>query len=45
MFFSVLRFFNIYMNAKVTLKGQSLENGLSCTFQAVGNILNIKQEQ
>ena len=23
-----------------TLKGQSLENGLSCIFQAIGNILN-----
>ena len=44
-FFSVLQLFNLYMNAKVTLKGQSLENGLSCTFQAIGNILNIKQEQ
>lgn len=35
--------FNIYMNAKMTLKVQSLENGLSCAFQAIGNILNIKQ--
>lgn len=27
-----------------TLKGQSLENGLSCIFQALGNILFIKDE-
>ena len=27
------------------LKGQSLENGLSCLFQALGNILNLKQKQ
>ena len=28
-----------------TLKGQSLEDGLSCIFQAIGNILNSKQKQ
>ena len=28
-----------------TLKGQSLQNGLSCMFQAIGNILNSKQKQ
>ena len=44
MFFSVQWFFNIYMNAKMTLKVQSLENDISCTFQAIGNILNIKQK-
>ena len=34
------------MNGKVfTFKGQSLENGLSCLFQAVGNILNPEQKQ
>ena len=26
-------------------KGQSLENGLACAFQAIDNILNWKQEQ
>ena len=25
-----------------TLKGQSLENGLSCMFQAIGNVLKAK---
>ena len=38
--------FYLYMNGKVfTFKGQSLENGLSCLFQAVGNILNPEQKQ
>ena len=42
---SVLQLF-IYMNGKVLhLKGQSIENGLFCVFQALGNILNSKQKQ
>ena len=28
-----------------SLIGQSLEDGLSCIFQAIGNILNWKQKQ
>ena len=28
-----------------TFKGQSLENELSCTFQATGNIINLYQKQ
>ena len=28
-----------------TFKDQSLENGLSCLFQAVGNVLNLQQKQ
>ena len=36
----------LYMNEKCyALKGQSLENGLPCIFQAIGNILNWKQKQ
>ena len=27
------------------LKGQRLENELVCMFQAIGNILNLKQKQ
>ena len=27
-----------------TIEGQSLENGLSCIFQAIGNSLNWKQK-
>ena len=34
--------FYLYMHEKCyTFKGQSLENGLSCIFQTVGNILNL----
>ena len=38
MFFSAM--FSVCMNGKVfSFKGQSLEKGLSCLFQAIGNIL------
>ena len=44
--FSVLQLLiSIWMEKCPTFKGQSLENGLSCTFQAIGNILNSKQKQ
>ena len=44
--FSVLQLFIfIWMEKCPTFKGQSLENGLSCTFQAIGNILNCNQKQ
>ena len=39
--FSVLQLFvSIGMEKRYTLKSQSLENGLSCVFQAIGDILN-----
>lgn len=42
--FSVLRFFiSLWMEKCYPFKGQSLENGLSCLFQALGNTLNSKQ--
>ena len=28
-----------------TFKGQGLESGLSCIFQAIGNILNLQKKQ
>ena len=38
--------FYLYTNRKVyTFKDQSLENGLSCIFQGIGNILNLWQKQ
>lgn len=33
------------MDECYTLKGQSLDKGLSCIFQALGNILNSKEKQ
>ena len=46
MLFSVLQLFiSIQMENCYTLKSQSLENGLSCIFQVIGNILNWKQKQ
>ena len=39
--------FHLCMNGKIyyTFKGQSLENGLSCMFQAIGSILNTREKQ
>ena len=38
--FSVCNFLSLYDWKSVnTFKGQSLENGFSCVFQAIGNIL------
>ena len=46
MLFSVLQLFiSIRMEKCYSLKGQSLENGLFCIFQAIANILNSKQKQ
>ena len=40
MLFSVLQLFiSIWMEECYTFKGQSLQTGLSCIFQAIGNIL------
>ena len=46
MLFSVLqRFISVWMEECYTLKDQSLENGVSCIFQARGNILNLQGKQ
>ena len=43
---SVLQcFISIWMKKRYTFKGQSLENGLSCLFQAIGNSLHLQQKQ
>ena len=40
MLFSAVQLFNLYTNGKYFIfNGQSIENGLSCIFQVVGNIL------
>ena len=39
LFFVLQLFISIWMEKCYTLEGQSLENGLSCTFHATGNIL------
>ena len=38
-------FISMWMEKCCIFKDQSLENGLACAFQAIGNILNWKQEQ
>ena len=46
MLFSALQLFiSMWMEKCCIFKDQSLENGLACAFQAIGNILNWKQEQ
>ena len=46
MLFSVVQLFlSIRMEKYYTFKGPSLENGLSCLFQAIGNILKWRQKQ
>ena len=49
MLFSAVQLFNLYTNGKYFIfNGQSIENGLSCIFQVVGNILlviSLQQKQ
>ena len=44
MSFSVLQLFISVWMEKYNLRGQSLQNGLSCIFQAIGNILTSEQK-
>ena len=46
MLFSVLQLFiSLLMETCYTFESQSLEDGLSCMFQAIGNILNLWGKQ